>query len=74
MLMNMSMTPTTFDAWKIDCNSVQSMDNGTRYYARATHACQQCTNFLCYYVLRVEFENPTCKQLQLGNSPLTTCE
>ena len=52
MLMNMSMTPTTFDAWKIDCNSVQSMYNGTR----------------------VEYENPTCKQLQLGNSPLTTRE
>ena len=38
MLMNMSMTPTTFDAWKIDCNSVQSMYNGTRYYTRTAHA------------------------------------
>jgi hypothetical protein len=50
MVMNMSTTPTTFPSWAIDCNSVQSMDNGTR----------------------VEFENPTCKQLQRGNSPLTT--
>jgi hypothetical protein len=50
ILMHMSTTPTTFDAWKIDCGSVQSMNNGTQ----------------------VEFENPTCKQLQLGNSPLNT--
>jgi hypothetical protein len=48
--MNMSTTPTTFDAWKIDCNSVQSMDNGTR----------------------VEYENPTCKELQLGYSRLNS--
>jgi hypothetical protein len=39
MLMNMITTPTIFDAWKIDCNSVQSMYNGTRYYARTTHSC-----------------------------------
>jgi hypothetical protein len=39
MLMNMSTTPTRFDAWKIDCNSVQSMYNGTRYYTRTTHTC-----------------------------------
>jgi hypothetical protein len=50
MLNIMSTTPTRFDAWKIDCKSVQSMNNGTR----------------------VEYENPTCKQLQLGNSPLNT--
>jgi hypothetical protein len=39
MLKNMSTTPTKFDAWKIVCNSVQSMDNGTRYYTRTTHTC-----------------------------------
>jgi hypothetical protein len=39
MLQNTSMTPTTFAEWKIDCNSVQSMDDGTRYYTRTAPTC-----------------------------------
>jgi hypothetical protein len=50
LLYNVSMTPATFSAWVINCDSVLAEDNGTR----------------------IEFAAPTCKQLQLGNSPLHT--